>query len=275
MSATALRQLVHELRGELRACGAKGVTERDGAAIHVHLLLRHLELAHDGNNLRRKRFIELDEIDVGNCHACTGKCFWHCLDGTNAHDVRINTGHGKRDKARQRCEPQCVRVRATHEHHRGRAVREWAGVARGHGAGWLERRAQFGESFRRGFTTNEFVRCKAQRLHLLLRALPRYAFHRNGNNLSVERARCDGRARPLLTAQRPRILIRSAHLPAVRHTFRREAHADVRLHGLGVQPSVIARHWHLAHHLDAAREHHVGHAAHDLHGAAGDGLQAG
>ena len=63
-SAAALAELVDELRRELRARGAERVTERDRAAVDVHLLLIEPEIAHDRDDLRGERLVELDEVDV-------------------------------------------------------------------------------------------------------------------------------------------------------------------------------------------------------------------
>ena len=63
-AAAALAELVHELRRELRAGRAERMTERDRAAVDVHLLFVEPEIAHDGHDLRRERLVELDQVDV-------------------------------------------------------------------------------------------------------------------------------------------------------------------------------------------------------------------
>ena len=63
-AAAALAELVDELRRELRARRAERMTERDRAAVDVHFLLRNPELAHDRDDLRRERLVELDQVDV-------------------------------------------------------------------------------------------------------------------------------------------------------------------------------------------------------------------
>src|SRR5205809_2181173 len=67
-SATALAQLVHELRRELRSSSTQRMTERDRTSVHVHLLFWNLEVAHDRHHLSRECLVELDEVDVFHLH---------------------------------------------------------------------------------------------------------------------------------------------------------------------------------------------------------------
>ena len=67
--ATSAPELVDQLRRELRTGRAEWVAERDRPAVDVHAILGHAELTHGGENLRRERLVEFDEVDVGERHA--------------------------------------------------------------------------------------------------------------------------------------------------------------------------------------------------------------
>src|SRR5918912_2985629 len=63
LRAAALH-LVDQLYRELRARGTHRVAERDGPTVDVRLVEVHADLTYDGERLGRKRFVELDEVDV-------------------------------------------------------------------------------------------------------------------------------------------------------------------------------------------------------------------
>src|SRR6185503_6333795 len=47
-----------------RAARADGMTEGDGAAVHVHAVLRDVELAEDAERLAGERLVQLPEVDL-------------------------------------------------------------------------------------------------------------------------------------------------------------------------------------------------------------------
>ncbi len=80
------------------------MAERNRAAVDVHAILRHSELTHRRDDLRRERLVELDEVDVGERHAGEAKRLRHGLDRPDAHDVGIDASRRERDEPRERLE---------------------------------------------------------------------------------------------------------------------------------------------------------------------------
>src|SRR5205814_2214246 len=62
--AVPLSELRDEGEREPRARGAERVAERDGAAVHVRLLAVEAEILLDGQALRGKGLVDLDEVHV-------------------------------------------------------------------------------------------------------------------------------------------------------------------------------------------------------------------
>src|SRR5437016_1366340 len=55
---------VEERHQHARAARTDGMAERDGAAVHVHAILRDAELAQHAERLRGERLVELPEVDL-------------------------------------------------------------------------------------------------------------------------------------------------------------------------------------------------------------------
>jgi hypothetical protein len=64
-------ELVEHGAEDHAAGGAQRVAHGDGAAVHVHLLVRNIQRLHHAQHDRRERFVELVEIDVlhASCRA--------------------------------------------------------------------------------------------------------------------------------------------------------------------------------------------------------------
>src|SRR5580658_6711256 len=69
--AAAALELIERRGREARAARAERMTQGDGSALPVHVrgIVRDAELAQHGERLRRKRLVQLDEVDVGEREA--------------------------------------------------------------------------------------------------------------------------------------------------------------------------------------------------------------
>ena len=139
-------QAVDQRRHDASTRHAERMTERDRATVHVQLVHRDAEVLRRRNHLRRERFVDLDEIDVVNRHLCALQCLTNRLDRTQAHDLGIQTGHARRNDARERGDAQLLRLRVTHHHHGSCAVVQRTGVPRSDLAIGAESRLQVGEA---------------------------------------------------------------------------------------------------------------------------------
>ena len=157
----------------------------------------------------------------------------HRLDRPDAHHVGLDAGRGEGDEARERLEPELLRALGGASAARRAAPSEY-GLALP--AVTVPFTLNAGLSFASPSTVVS-ARGSSSRANVDVvapssRALPRHALHRHGHDLVVERARSPRARRLLLAAERPRVLIGAAHLPALGDALGGEAHADVRLERL-------------------------------------------
>src|SRR6185369_3234751 len=116
--------------GETRAGHPEGMADRDRAAIDVVLLGIDAKLVARVEALAGERFVELPEVDVVDLQAMTLQQLRHGEDRADAHLVRLAAGRGPGDETSHRIEAALLGVLGFHQHDRGRAVGELAGVAR-------------------------------------------------------------------------------------------------------------------------------------------------
>src|SRR5580693_1189553 len=66
-------QFVQQRSDQPCAARAKGMAERDCTAVHVRPLGVQLEVTHARNRLRRKGFVDLDQVDLRDGQLCETK----------------------------------------------------------------------------------------------------------------------------------------------------------------------------------------------------------
>ena len=190
----------------------------------------------------------------------------HRLDRADAHDVGIDAGRPRSvTKRASGSRPSSSAFERRISSTRGGAVGVRARVARRHGAVRLERRLAASPAPRRSSRRAAARRARTSRRSTCFSA----PFH-------VTRSTGTGTIwssnAPLATRRAAFCWLPSAHASwSARLTFHRSAtRSAVKPMPMydsvssGIEPRVVAGHRHLAHHLDAAGEHDVGHAAHDL-----------
>src|SRR5262245_13273479 len=159
-----------EQRGEHAAAArSDGVAERDGAAVDVHLLLVDSKLVQDRDRLDRERFVELEEIDVGEIPARFFNDPADGFDRRHQHELRRQPAGRLRHDTRQRREPERFRADGVHDDERGRTVVDAGRIAGRHRAVCLERGPQRRERFNSGVGANRFVAIDDHRSAFLLR----------------------------------------------------------------------------------------------------------
>ena len=87
---------------QARAAGAERVTERDGAAVDVHLLTIEAELFFDREILAGERLVHFDQIEVVERQAGALERLPRGRRRTHAHVRRIDAHRGPRRQARDR-----------------------------------------------------------------------------------------------------------------------------------------------------------------------------
>src|SRR5439155_599159 len=120
------------------------MTERDRAAVRVQLLAERIdpELPRHRQHLGRERLVQLDDVHVLDRHPRPLQHSPDGLDRPDAHDLRLDAGHGRGDDSRPRTDPELARPLLAHHDDRGRSVVQRARVARRHPAVGLERRLE-------------------------------------------------------------------------------------------------------------------------------------
>src|SRR5690242_17559885 len=109
---------------EARAGHSERVAERDRSAVGVHLrrVVREAELAEDREPLRGERFVELDDVEVGDLQALALHQFVAGGRGPYAHDARWDPRDGGAENARLRRQAIALRGFLRSDDERGRAV---------------------------------------------------------------------------------------------------------------------------------------------------------
>lgn len=78
-------QVVQQCRGDARSGHAEGVTKCDRAARDVELVLIDVQLSRRPDHLNCERFVDLDEVDVGDVHSGAGEGPLGRLNRAQAH----------------------------------------------------------------------------------------------------------------------------------------------------------------------------------------------
>src|SRR5471032_2699727 len=115
--------------GQARARHAIRVADGDRAAVDVQAVHRNAQLVGAVQHLHGERFVQFPQADVLDLQAGLFQQFRNCEHGTDAHLVRLATGHGEATEDAQRL--QAFRFGDFGVHHDGHrsAVRKLASVA--------------------------------------------------------------------------------------------------------------------------------------------------
>ena len=194
--ATALSELMDQLRSELGAGGAERVAEGDGAAVHVQAASGIVELAHDGQRLGSEASLNSIRSILVHGQPRLGEGFRHGLDGPDAHHVGRHPRHRKRHQPGQRAKAERLRALGAHHGDRRGPVGEGTRVSGGDTSTDFENGREFRHPLERRIGAWELVLREQPFLHLLHRALPADRLHRHGDDLVGE-----WQARPLRDAQ--------------------------------------------------------------------------
>ena len=143
--------------GEFGAGAAEGMAERDGAAVDVDARRIEAERADDGEGLRGKGLVELDEADVVEGEAGELEGFGDGGDGTDAHLFRQAAGDGVGDEAGEGVKAEFAGAAGIHENGGGGAVGGLRGVAGGDGSLRVEGGLELGQRFGGGVGARAFV----------------------------------------------------------------------------------------------------------------------
>ena len=164
--------------------------QRNGAAVHIQLLAIHVQLAVAGYHLRRKSFVQLDNIKL--LQLCAMPLFQqaHCRHRTNAHGSWIHPRLGPSHDSRQRLKIVFFREVLTGQHHRRGAVSDAGRIPRGDGSCFGEYRLELGHLLQRDAEERMLVFGKS------CRAL--FALDHHRRNLVLEPASLQRRLRSLL-----------------------------------------------------------------------------
>src|SRR5215472_13145873 len=100
----ALQHLVEKRDRDARARATNGMTEREGAAVDVHLATVEMKLTVAGEDLRGEGLVQFDEIEVGQFETVFLLHLVQSRNRANAHDARIDSGGRNRKNAGERLE---------------------------------------------------------------------------------------------------------------------------------------------------------------------------
>src|SRR5256714_1874499 len=170
-SSAATLHLVEHRRQKARARLPYGVSERDRAAVDVHLLRVKLQLAYDRDGLNRERLVQLYEVNFAQRPAGLAHNFSDGLYGGHHHEFGLDARSGLRHDARQRLDAERACALLRRDDDRRRAVVDARRVASRDRAALPERGPQLRECFERRVFTNRLVGVETDGRALLLRNL--------------------------------------------------------------------------------------------------------
>src|SRR6266581_4567128 len=174
-----------------RAAGADGVAEGNGATVYVHPRPIPVEFPAVGQGLGVKCFVDLDEVEIANLHACALK---QALNSTRGGCEDIAWGDGCRSVAGDtRHDCQAVSSgKVLVDYNRGRSAIAQAGsIACCDCAALFKDRHEPGQGIHRAVAANRLIAVNHQDTLLLLDF--------NGYNFFLESASSSGSGSPLVT----------------------------------------------------------------------------
>src|SRR5579883_3608353 len=184
------------------------MAKRNCAAVDVQRLVRNTELAHAGNGLACKGFVQFHNTEIFHLQSRARKRFAGCRNGSDAHELRGASGNGRGANARKRLESLALGVAFAADEYRGGSVREGGRCSRSHRSILVECGLQFCKALQRGIRTNAAVKLYSAVL----------GWNRNdfGRKLSCLLCLC----RPHMAAESESLLLGTGNFPFARNVFR-------------------------------------------------------
>ena len=213
---------------------AERVADGDGAAVDVELVPRDAEVLGRRDDLGGERLVDLDEVDVVDGHAGAGEGLAAGLDRAEAHDLGVQAGDARGDDPGERREAELGGLGVAHDHHRGGAVVQRAGVAGGDLAVGPEHRLQVGEALGGGAGPDAVVAGDGDRLALVVDGVDR-------GDLVLPEAVLERGGGPLLREGGELVHLLAAHVLELGDVLGGLAHRDVDVgQALGRGPRALA-----------------------------------
>jgi CO/xanthine dehydrogenase Mo-binding subunit len=162
-----------------RTGGADGMAESASAAVDVDFFIWQREIAHDRHNDYGKRLVDFKEVNVAEVPAGTFGEQADGADGRGGKQAGVMSVGGVPGDDGKGLQAAALSFRETHEHERGRAIGNGAGICGGNRAAFLKSRLEGGD----------FIEPGLQRLLILDNFAFRLAgFHNDWNDLRGEAA---------------------------------------------------------------------------------------
>src|SRR6185312_12963072 len=114
--AAARLERVNQGDDQTRAGRADRMAERARAAVDVELVVRHAEFAHRRHRHHRERFVDFEQVDVGNLPADLLQQLVDRGDRRSGEPLRLLRLRAMADNARERLETALVRFVLAHHH---------------------------------------------------------------------------------------------------------------------------------------------------------------
>src|SRR5579883_1216352 len=138
-----------DMAGQARSAHAKGMADRDRAAVDVETLLRDAQPVAAVERLARKGFVELPQVNVVDAEAMARQQLRNCEHWANAHLVRLAAGDREAPEGAERLKPALFGKLGVHDQAGRRAVGKLARIA-GRNEAALAYGRERGQTFKRG-----------------------------------------------------------------------------------------------------------------------------
>src|SRR5258708_22875595 len=137
-----------DMAGHARSAHAKGMTDRDRAAVDMETFLRNAQPVAAVKHLARKGFVELPQINIVDIEALARQQLGNAEHRADAHLVRLAARDREAPECTERLQPALFSELRVHQHAGGGAVREPAALT-GRDEAALAHRRKRGEAFER------------------------------------------------------------------------------------------------------------------------------
>ena len=167
------------------------MSQRDRAAVRIDVrgVVWQAERASDGQRLRRKRLVQLDDADLGHLHASAREQPLGRGHRPDAHDARRDSGGSRANDARAWREAVLSDRGTRGDDQRARAVVDPGRVARGDRSVAAHERGELGKRLERRVGTRMFIRTHRHD-GFLVRDFDRHDLFRKTPGLRAAAARC-------------------------------------------------------------------------------------
>jgi len=205
----------------------------DAGTDGVDFVQRDFQLPVAADDLRGKGFVEFKIVHVFQCHPGEFQGIVNGRNHAHPHDAGLDGAGGGRHHAGDRFYAQLFRFFSGHHDHAGTGVVQSGSVAGGNGAVFLEGGLEFAQRFHAGIGPGMFVRIKEDR--------PLFCLDFDGHDFILEPPVLNGGAGPLMTHERPFILLLTGDFIQIGNIIGRDAHviAQKRVHQAADHQTVL------------------------------------